>query len=48
MMDENEVSPMIMKKKANVHLQPMTHKKAALMSTSVGGSNMKSPGPVDI
>lgn len=26
--EENEVSPMIMKKKANVHLQPMTHKKA--------------------
>jgi len=25
---ENEVSPMIMKKKANVHLQPMNHKKA--------------------
>lgn len=25
---ENEISPLIMKKKANVHLQPMTHKKA--------------------
>jgi len=27
----NEVSPMILKKKANVHLLPMTHKKAKLM-----------------
>ena len=26
--DENEVSPMVMKKKANVHLEPMSHKKA--------------------
>ena len=32
MFDENEkVSPMIMKKKANVHLEPMSHKKAQMM-----------------
>ena len=31
MFDENEVSPMIMKKKANVHLEPMSHKKAHIM-----------------
>ena len=37
MFDENEkVSPMIMKKKANVHLQPMLHKKAQLMPVDVG------------
>ena len=42
-MDENEVSPLIMKKKANVHLQPMTHKKAGLMQPSLGGSNLKMP-----
>lgn len=28
--DENEVSPMILKKKANVHLEPMSHKKVIL------------------
>jgi len=28
MMEESEVSPLVMKKKANVHLQPMSHKKA--------------------
>lgn len=34
---ENEVSPLtMMKKKANVHLQPMMHKRAQLMSTGVG------------
>lgn len=26
--DENDMSPLMMKKKANVHLQPMSHKKA--------------------
>lgn len=32
MFDENEkVSPMIMKKKANVHLEPMSHKKAHML-----------------
>ena len=29
--DENEVSPLMMKKKANVHLEPMSHKKAQLL-----------------
>jgi hypothetical protein len=42
MMDENEVSvsPLIMKKKANVHLQPMSHKKAHMMQTGLS-SNLK-------
>lgn len=35
LIDENEVSPMVMKKKANVHLQPMSHKKAQLMQTGL-------------
>jgi len=35
MLDENQVSPMIMKKKANVHLEPMSHKKAHLMKTGL-------------
>lgn len=34
--DENEVSPMLMKKKANVHLQPMSHKKISLIPTGEG------------
>lgn len=35
--EENEVSPLtMMKKKANVHLQPMLHKKAQLMPVDVG------------
>ena len=42
MMDENQVSasPMIMKKKANVHLQPMSHKKAHMMQTGLS-TNLK-------
>ena len=31
-----EISPIMMKKKANVHLQPMSHKKAPLMQTNHG------------
>ena len=42
-MDENEVSPLMLKKKANVHLEPMSHKKAHLLQTGVGG-NMRGPG----
>ena len=34
--EENDVSPLMMKKKANVHLQPMLHKKAQLMPVDVG------------
>lgn len=34
--NENEVSPMVMKKKANVHLEPMSHKKATLMQSGIG------------
>lgn len=29
--DENDMSPLMMKKKANVHLQPMSHKKAQML-----------------
>ena len=41
----SEISPIMMKKKANVHLQPMSHKKAPLMTTgqmklgSIGGAS---------
>jgi len=35
--EENEVSPLtMMKKKANVHLQPMMHKRAQMISSGVG------------
>ena len=30
--DQSEISPIVMKKKANVHLQPMSHKKAPMMT----------------
>jgi hypothetical protein len=41
--DENDVgvSPMMVKKKANVHLQPMSHKKASMMPGL--GHNLKGP-----
>jgi len=39
MFDENEVSPMIMKKKANVHLEPMSHKKAHLLQGQAALAN---------
>lgn len=35
-MEEAEVSPLVMKKKANVHLEPMSHKKAHLLQTGLG------------
>lgn len=36
LIEEQEVSPMMMKKKANVHLEPMSHKKAQLLQTGLG------------
>ena len=47
--DENDVgvSPMMLKKKANVHLQPMSHKKASLMPTGIG-PNLKGPTDTSI
>jgi len=44
MFDENEkLSPVIMKKKANVHLEPMSHKKAQLLQ---GGTSLAIDAPM--
>ena len=40
-LEENQVSPMVMKKKANVHLQPMSHKKAPMVQNSLGGQGLR-------